>query len=241
MRPLLGRSVVTTRERRGPLDSRLALAGADVIHVPLIAVAEPTDRGTALRDALCSVDTYDWLVVTSVHGAARIGAAAARHPHVRLAAVGSRTAEALTSVAGRAVDVVPERQTGAALASSLPDPAGRVLVAQAEVADSGLVDGLVGRGADVTVVAAYRTVARAPTWRERRAALAADALTLASGSAAAAWVSGVGPEAPPVVAAIGPTTAAAAEEHGLKVTHVAADHDVDGLVAVTTMALAPPS
>ena len=44
MRPLIGRSVVTTREHRGRLDSLLARAGADVIHVPLIEVAEPLDE-----------------------------------------------------------------------------------------------------------------------------------------------------------------------------------------------------
>ena len=74
MRPLLGRSVVTTREQRGRLDSLLARAGADVIHVPLIGIDEPTDGGESLRDALDSIQRFDWLVVTSRHGAVRAGA-----------------------------------------------------------------------------------------------------------------------------------------------------------------------
>lgn len=241
MPPLRGRRIVTTREHRGRLDSLLARAGADVVHVPLIGVVDPSDGGAALRDALGSLSAFDWLVVTSRHGADRVGAAAADHPDLRLAAVGSATAGALAARAHRPVDLVPDEQTGAALAAALPPAAGRVLVAQAEAADGALVDGLLAAGADVTVAVAYRTVARTPTWQEQRAVAGADALTIASGSAAASWAATFGSRTPPIVAAIGPTTAAVAAECGLKVTHVAADHDIDGLVAVTTRALAPPS
>jgi uroporphyrinogen-III synthase len=59
----------------------------------------------------------------------------------------------------------------------------------------------------------------------------ADALLLASGSAAQAWVDAMGPAGPPIVVAIGPMTAAVADRLGLKVSGVAADHSLDGLVA----------
>ena len=48
-RPLHGRRVVTTRDEPGELDRLLAEAGADVVHVPLIEIAEPEDDGAELR------------------------------------------------------------------------------------------------------------------------------------------------------------------------------------------------
>ena len=234
LRPLSGRRVVTTRDRRGRLDSRLAAAGADVVHVPLISI-ESTHDGQ-LEDALERLASFDWLVVTSQHAASRVGSACADAP-VRLAAVGVHTADVLGRLAGRPVDVVPARQTAVGLVDALRGEQGRVLVAQADRAHDTLVDGLVGLGFEVEVVTAYHTVGRTPTWQERRAALSADAVGFASGSAADAWVDEMGTETPPVVAAIGRTTAEAAEARGLKVTHVATDHDVEGLVAVIVAAL----
>lgn len=241
VRPLSGRRVVTTRDRRGRLDTRLAALGADVVHVPLIAIEPSPDPH--VDAALDRLDSFDWLVVTSQHGASRVGAAAADVP-VRLAAVGVRTAEVLGRLAGRPADVVPDRQTAVGLTEALrgrPDRGGRALVAQADRAHPTMVDGLIELGFEVEVVTAYHTVARTPTWRERRAALMADAVTFASGSAADAWVDSIGVETPPVVAAIGPTTAAVAGARGLQVTHEATEHDVDGLVAVIVAALSSPS
>lgn len=234
-RPLSGRRVVTTRDRRGRLDSQLAAAGADVVHVPLISIEPNADD--RLAAALADLASFDWLVVTSQHGARQMGVAAAA-PSVRLAAVGARTAAVLEELAGRPVDVVPERQTAADLVDAMGAHHGRVLVAQADRADTTLVDGLVAHGFDVEAVTAYRTALRLPTWQQRRAALSADAVGFASGSAAEAWVDAIGTETPPIAAAIGPTTSAAADARGLKITHVAADHDVEGLVTVIVTALA---
>lgn len=236
LRPLSGRRIVTTRDRPGRLDSSLAGLGADVIHVPLIRIEDPPAGGTSLARALARIHEFDWVVVTSRHGATRIAASVAGHPAIRLAAVGSRTASALASATGREVDVVPERQTAADLVGSMSGGSGRVLVAQADRADATLAAGLTAAGFEVEVVTAYRTVLRAPSEPERAAAIDADALILASGSAAEAWADAFGTVAPPVVAAIGPQTAAAAERRGLKVSHVAADHHVEGLVDVVLTA-----
>ena len=58
----------------------------------------------------------------------------------------------------------------------------------------------------------------------------ADALLLASGSAAQAWFDTLGTSVPPIVVAIGPTTAEVAAKLGLKVAGTATDHSLDGLV-----------
>ena len=227
--PLAGRRIVTTRDEPGELDRLLEELGADVVNVPLIEVADPPDGGAELTRELHRLDEYDWLVVTSRHGAARVIAAAARS-QIRMAAVGTATAAVLERGTGRPADLVPLVQTGAALVDAFPPGAWRVLVAQADRATPAVVEGLIARGCDVVACTAYVTRLRTPSAAEVAAALSADALALASGSAARAWAQAVGPAAPPVVCAIGPATAAVAGDVGLKVTAVAADHSLHGLV-----------
>lgn len=239
IRPLLGRSVVTTRAEPGRLDALLTEAGATVLHVPLIEIADPLDDGTALDSALDSLADIDWLVVTSVHGARRVGGAAAQHAHLRLAAVGTRTAEQLGRMARRVVDVVPARSTAEDLCAAMPEPGSgeRVLLAQASRAQPALALGLRAKGYRVDAVTAYTTNLRIPTPDERQAALTADAVVFASGSAAQAWSQAIGVATPKLVVAIGPSTTATAEAAGLKVTHVASDHSIEGLFAQVTAAL----
>lgn len=235
-RPLAGRRVVTTRDEPGRLDALLRELGAEVVHVPLIEIVDVPE----LAAALARLDQFDWLVVTSRHGAARVAAAAAAHPDLRTAAVGTRTASVLSAATGVAVTVVPRRQTASGLVAAMPEPepdARRVLVAQADRAAPVLVDGLRGRGYDVTTVVAYVTRLRTPTETERRSLQDADAVAFASGSAAEAWVDAVGTWTPPHVVAIGPTTALVATDLGLEVTAVAADHSVEGLAAEVAAAL----
>ncbi len=232
-RPLRGRSVVTTRQSVGQLDRRLAALGADVVHVPLIETVDaPPADVAALETALQSLDRGDWVVVTSPAGAARL---AGRLPAaaVRIGAVGTATAAAVASVTGRAADLVPDRHTGADLAAALPPPSEptRLVLAQADRADPATGDAIEARGYTVDRIVAYRTMTRTPSAREREAALAADAVVFASGSAATAWVESLGTDAPPVVVSIGPSTTAVATGLGLSVTATASPHSVDGVVA----------
>jgi uroporphyrinogen-III synthase len=208
--------------------------------VPLIAIGDPPDGGISLAAALSELGSFDWLIVTSQHGARRVGAAAARHPSVQLAAVGPRTARRLCELAGRVPAVVPDRHTAAALVETIPRPLagkGRVLVVQADRADDTLAVGLRTRGFEVTTVVGYATSLRAPTSAERAAVLDADAVAFASGSAAQSWAVAFGDWVPPVVVAIGPTTRQVAITSGLKVTHTSPDHTVEGLASEITSVL----
>lgn len=239
--PLQGKRVVTTRDERGEVDRLLEEAGATVVHVPLIRIVDPDDGGAELRAHLARVKAFDWVIVTSQHGAVRVGKAV-KSAAVRLAAVGTKTAAELESLAKRPVDVVPALQTGAALLAAMPDPGDRprVLLAQADRAGTELADGLRERGYDVSAVVAYRTALRRPKADELRAALTADAVAFASGSAVQSWVDAIGFRSPRVVVAIGPSTAGFAQKLGLRISHVAADHSVPGLVREIVNALAPP-
>lgn len=227
---LAGCRVLVTRERPGELGRMLAEHGADVVHVPLIAVTDPPDGGVELRRELDRLDRYSWLVVTSPAGAERVGDAAARHPQLRLAAVGTVTAQRLAALADRPVDLVPQRQLAEVLAKELidccPEPA-TILVAQADLAGDTLEIQLSGAGHEVTTVVAYSTVLVEP---DVAATDGVDVLVLASGSAAEGWVNAFGGQRPPIVVAIGPSTAAKALQTGLKVDSVAADHSLEGLV-----------
>lgn len=237
-RPLAGRRVATTRDRPGRLDELLTRLGAEVVHVPLIEVVDAV--GDELSGALGALDDVDWVIVTSQHGAARVADAVAAHPRLHTAAVGTRTAETLTEGTGRAVAVVPEQQTAAALVAAMPDPAPgarRVLAALADRAEPTLVDGLRDRGYDVRAVVAYVTRLRAPSLSERSLLADVDAVTFASGSAARAWFDAIGTWTPPQVIVIGPSTARVACELGLQVTAVAADHSVEGLAAEVAVVL----
>ena len=232
--PLTGRRVLVTRERPGELARLLRARGAEVVHVPLITVDEPEDGGAGLRAALDDLDDVDWLAVTSAPGAERVSEAASRHPALRLAAVGTTTARVLAESAGRPVDLVPDVQRADRLAAAFVErcPARqRVLIAQADRAEPTLADALAAAGHDVRTVVAYRTLLRRPDPSE---VAGVDALLLASGSAAEAWVEAVGVEGPTEIVAIGPTTAARAHELGLKISSVAADHTLVGIVDALT-------
>ena len=228
--PLAGCRVLVTRERAGELGRLLSERGAMVVHVPLIAVVDAADGGAGLHHHLDRLDAFDWVVVTSPAGAERVGRAVRRSPNVRLAAVGTSTAQRLAELADRAVDLVPARQVAVALAAEFNEVCAspqRVLVAQADRAADTLVAALRDGGHVITVVTAYSTILIEP---DRAAVDGADVLVLASGSAAGSWVAAMGETRPPIVVAIGPSTATKAAELGLKVDGVAADHSLVGLV-----------
>lgn len=260
-RPLRGSTVVVTRasEQAGGLLDRLVASGADVVAAPTIEILDPADGGAALIEALAGPVSYDWLVVTSPNGAARVldamghtGGAArtgSLGDGVRVAAIGPGTAEVLAG-AGRSVDLQPERFVAESLLDAFGDPppgGGRVLVARAAVARDVLPDGLRARGWTVDVVDAYRTVGVRYDDDTRARVGAADAITFTSSSTVRNFVDamgGPGPalaHVPPVVVCIGPVTAATARELGFLVTAVAEEHTIDGLVNSLVDAVLPPT
>ncbi len=82
------------------------------------------------------------------------------------------------------------------------------------------------------MVAAYETRSVAPTDDQRAAVGGADAITFTSSSTVTNFVAAFGvASVPPLVACIGPITAATARELGVEPQVVAAEHTIDGLVA----------
>jgi uroporphyrinogen-III synthase len=235
---LRGRTIVVTRDadQTARLRARLEAEGAIVLDVPAISVADDLEGMAELADAVC--ERWDWVVVTSRNGAARLARAAGdRLVDLSLAVVGPGTAAALRE-AGAEPALIADRSTAEGLLEVFPPAPGRALLVQGSRARAVLLEGLRDAGWDVRLVVAYRTEPRPVPPAEAAAARAADAIAFTSASTVVEWLASAGVESlPPAVVSIGPVTTAAAERLGLPV-HVTADpHTLDGLVDAIAVAL----
>jgi uroporphyrinogen III methyltransferase/synthase len=251
-RPLFGRRVVVTRARpqAGALARLLEEQGAEVILFPTIAIASPPDP-TALAEAVARAGHYDWIVFTSANGVrAFLAELDARGGDlrvlagVRLAAIGPETAAELGRHLLRPAVVAAEYRAEGLLAALGDDLAGqRVLVPRAAGARPVLPETLAARGAHVDEVIAYQAVPPPDADVEgMRAALAAgaiDVLTFTSSSTVRNFVALVGRDAlatapgqrAPLVACIGPVTAATARAFGFAVAVEPREYTVPALAA----------
>jgi uroporphyrinogen III methyltransferase/synthase len=246
--PLTGRRIVVTRARddAGTLAQALAALGAEVVLAPTIRVVPLADLAL-LRAALSRPVPYDWIVFTS-RTTVRIvcaalptwGRSAADLGGARVAAIGPGTADALAR-AGIAPALVPERfvpeAVVAALAARGELRGQQVLLPRARVARDALPDGLRLHGAVVDVIPVYETVREPGDGRALAAALLAgeiDAVTFTSSSTVRGFAELVGSAAARsgqfAAAVIGPVTATAARELGIRVAVEAEAYTIPGLV-----------
>jgi uroporphyrinogen-III synthase len=241
-RPLVGIGVAVTREEgdEATLATLLRDRGATIVSWPAIRWA-PADPGP-LDAALAGLGAFHWVVLTSPRA---VEAVAGRDPtwppSLRLAAVGGAT-RAAAEARGWPVHVVPSIQTAEALVAALAGAGvgagARVLFPASELARDTLETGLRRLGAEVVRVTAYRTV---PAELNREAcarALAAgevQVISVASPSAVEGLKAALGDRlfataaASTVMAAIGPTTGAAARAAGVDRVIEASDHSLAGL------------
>jgi uroporphyrinogen III methyltransferase / synthase len=230
-RPLFGCSVVVTRARAqaSGLAARLADLGAEVVEAPAIRIEPLPFQRPAL-------DAYDVVVLTSANGVEQLLEGDVRVLHgVTVAAIGSATADALR---GRGIepDLIPPQAMSESLLEALSDVDDRrVLIATAADARPVLPDGLRERGAQVDVLALYRT-RREPV--ETEAVMGADLVTFTSSSTVATVLDGLaGRDLSPLHAvSIGPITTRALRDRGIDPVAEADPHDVDGLVEAVVRA-----
>jgi uroporphyrinogen III methyltransferase/synthase len=233
-RPLHGRRIVVTRPREQAelLAEALEALGATAIVVPLIATGAVPDS-SLLDETIRDLDGYDWVVLTSKSGVDAIRHLASEVTLVHVAAVGPATARALDEI-GLGAAFVPERYTADEIAPGLePLQGARVLVLQADIAEPDLVDELRRRGAVVDAVAAYRTIEVDRPDAELEALRGADAVVLASGSAARS-LARQGGAGSALVVCIGPKTAEAARAAGLEVGLIAHEATSEGIIQALT-------
>ena len=250
-RPLFRKRIVVTRaaQQSQALTDKLLELGADVIEMPSTRIAR-LDL-SPLRTEMSRLGDYQWLIFTSQNAVSIFwehllgsGRDARALAGLAVAAVGPATAGALLE-RGIAVDVIPERFVAEGLLEKLGErddiTGARVLYVTAEGARETLVDGLVERGAEVTVIRAYRSIQDGSGAAKLRKALesgSVSAVTFTSASSVRGYVDAVGEElslkAPAVT--IGPQTTEAVNTAGIELLAEAEDSTLDGVVAAVERA-----
>jgi uroporphyrinogen III methyltransferase/synthase len=252
-RALEGRTIVVTRAaaQAQRFTQLLEAAGARVVEAPVIVIGAPPSW-EPLDDALSALESFAWVIFTSVNGVAMVDRRLAAQDLAwsamagrRVAAIGPATADALAEHGVRP-DLVPEEYRAEGLIERLRGlirPGDRVLLPRAAQTRDVLVVELKRLGAQVTEVAAYSTRrAEAGTARLREALAAGtiDAVTFTSSSTARnfaelftederrTWLGRV------TVASIGPITAATAAEYGMVTDVMPSEYTIPALARSLT-------
>ncbi len=249
-RPLFGKRVLVTRSRTqaGALSRLLEGRGAEVVEIPTIRITPPEDYAE-LDSAIRRLPGFDWIVFTSTNAVDavfdRLGEAGldSRALHgMRVAAIGKSTARELRD-RGIAADMIASLSISEGLVKEMAAigvSGSRILAPGAETRREALVSGLAELGAEVEVVAAYRTVnvESSPAAVEAALADGIDVATFTSSSTVRGLVRLLNGDVAKLdgvaVACIGPVTAAEARAAGLDVAILASESTVEGLVEAVT-------
>ncbi len=268
-RPLRGIRVLVGRARHqaGALSAELRKQGAQVIEIPFIEIRKPRSF-KPLDSALKNLDTYDWLILTSVNGVdamwermqklfPKSSSQTAAISGLRVAAIGPATKKAIE---GRGVNVavMPKEYVAESVVRSLKNKVKgkRVLLVRAKVARDVIPRELRRAGAHVDVVEAYETVVPASSRSGLRRAIKdpearPHVVTFTSSSTVRNFVKLLGASRNRerraaqlegiLMSSIGPVTSATLREFGVPVQIAAKEFTIPGLVAaiVSTLATHP--
>ncbi len=251
-RPLFGKRIVVTRSREqaAELVDMLEERGAEAIQAPTIRIAPPEDM-EALDRACADAGAYDWIVFTSANAVDAFMRRVLANGDirdlkgVRLCAIGPSTAQCLSRY-GIRVDLTPGEARSEAVIDALKAAAtvkgARFLLPRSDIGREVLADQLRDAGAEVSAVAAYRTL---PGGSERDADQdiyrmlldgRIDAVTFTSASTVKNFAKILGEEQAAdllrttVVASIGPVTAEAAQQLGIQTTVMPERYTIPDLV-----------
>lgn len=241
-RPLFGQRVLVARPegQAESLAAGLRSQGAEVCLQPAIEIAPP-ESWAAVDEAIESLAAGDTLVFASRNGVrffldrlSTLGGDGRRLAGVQIAAVGSRTAEALQTYGLRA-DIVPERFDADALAQQLtPEARGRRFwLIRASRGRDALDNALAEAGGEVKRVVAYRNQDVAVADPAVAASLHAgelDWVVVTSSAIAASLVRLFGDDLKTAkLASISPITSEALRARGLEVDVEASEYTMEGL------------
>jgi uroporphyrinogen III methyltransferase/synthase len=250
-RPLFGKKVVVTRSRNqaSELSRALRRSGAEVRELPSICIS-PAEDLSGLDRQLEHLDTFSWIVFTSVNGVEvffsrieRAGQDARALSGVKVAVIGEQTADRLRKHGIRA-DLVPERFTSEAVLARFTElkedyRGERFLFPGSEISGELLPAGLEEMGAEVVRLPVYRN--RVPDYSAEEVDEVfennPDLVTFTSSSTVnhlaeilqscgrANYLKAIRG------ACIGPVTAETARKRGIPVILEASPHSIDGLVS----------
>jgi uroporphyrinogen-III synthase len=242
-----GRNILVPRasNQAGELSTIIRNKGGNPIEIPVIKIT-PTKHIDDLDRRIRSLDTYDWVVFSSVNGVGGVferifamGLDAEIFRSIKIGAIGPATTKALTShgvnVALEPLKYVSESMVAEFANIGVKDNS--ILHFSAETTRNVLYEGLTRSGALVTQVSVYST----STETESRSMLAdvltnnrIDIITFTSSSAVKGFLElldGRDPLVNVIIACIGPITANTATENGLDVHVVAKVSTISGLIS----------
>jgi uroporphyrinogen III methyltransferase/synthase len=247
LKPLSGVKVLVTRPlvEAQSLSNQLRALGATAIELPTIEIVPPESYDQMDR-AIRSLGSYDWVIFTSVHGVgyfidrmSALSVPVETLNKVHVAAIGPATASALEQ-SGKTADFVPSEYLSELIVPGLGDLHGkRVLLPRAGIASKRLPALLRKRGAVVDEVIAYRTVIPRDLTRQRLKSVLSGGVDFAaftSPSTIRSLATVVSDHElqrsleSVKIACIGPVTADAVKELGLRVEVVARNHTIGALV-----------
>ena len=165
--PLAGKRIAVTRalHQAPPLEALIRERGGIPLPYPCIAIARSPDR-RRLEGCLRRLQEFDWLLLTSGNTVRAIAESLAElgielpNAGIRIGAAGPATAEEAQRLLSCEIHHVPAEFGAAHLARSLPlSKRTRMLLPQSDRAAASTAAALRSRGASVTSVVAYRTVA----------------------------------------------------------------------------------
>jgi len=230
--------ITRPRAQADEFADKLHSAGFEPIFFPVIEI-RPIENNVALERTFQKLDSYAWVVFTSVNAVDLTVWAKHASSLPKIAAIGPKTAEALRK-RGIEPDFIPEEFVAEAILPGLGDLRGKwVLLPRAEIARKALPEAIVNAGGTAHEIAVYKTLPAEPD----PVGLAAlhsgvDIVTLTSPSTvqnlfAIAKQNGLDPlNLPnnPLFACIGPITEQAARDEGITNLIVAEEYTTDGLI-----------
>ncbi len=248
-KPLFGKNILVTRarEQASKLTEKLEMLGANCYEAPVIKIAQPEDDFSGMDKAIAEIETYDWLIFTSVNGVDRFF----NRLHeknldtrclfkAKFAAIGSATAARLKQE-GIIADKIPKMFKAEGVLDALKDDVKegtKILIPRAKKAREALPEGLRKMGAKVDVVEAYCTEMMDYGSDEIKQMLAdkkIDMITFTSSSTVENLLKLIDDDKSLLdkiaTACIGPITVRTCASHGVKVDVEADVYTIDGLVA----------
>jgi uroporphyrinogen III methyltransferase/synthase len=233
-KPLFGKKVLVTRARN---QSSVAVKlleeqGAEAIEFPTIEIVPP-ESWDELDRAIDSLNTYDWIIFTSVNGVLFFFERLKKNRKdlrelkgIKIATIGEQTAKSVENL-GLDVDIMPNDFRAEGIVQGfrgIDMKAKRILIPRAKEAREMLPLELTRMGAEVQIVAAYETKKprskKTEAIREMLREGKIDIVTFASSSTVKNFLSIFKKDreilSKTLVACIGPITAEACRESGIK-------------------------